>query len=399
MRCRRTSDLDPNVEWDKTMKTWLVTEGAGFIGSNFVLMHRAWRSARIINLDKLTYAGNLRNLEGVRNDPGHIFVRGDIGDRRLVRSVLQKHKPDAVLHFAAETHVDRAIRDPHAFVQTNIAGTLNLLDEVLDYWNALAPYQRENFRFLNISSDEVYGSLGPDDPAFTEQHPYRPNNPYAASKASVDHLVRAYHRTYGLPVLITNCSNNYGPFQFPEKFIPLITLRALNGQSLPIYGDGSNIRNWLYVEDHCEALHIVLERGKVGESYNIGGRCEMANLEVARTVCKLVDQMRPDSPHVPHESLITFVKDRPGHDLRYAMDCTKIETELRWRPKESFPTGLRNTIGWYLSNGDWASSVQTGAYREWIRCHYGSQLKTGFREQVDVRESVPTSRGFLPVQG
>ena len=353
------------------MKTWLVTGGAGFIGSNFVLMQRERQRARIVNLDKLTYAGNPANLESLRGDEDHVFVRGDIADRELVRGLLSEHKPDAIVHFAAESHVDRSILGPGAFIQTNVVGTFHLLDEALAYWNELDAEAQMGFRFVHVSTDEVYGSLGPDDPPFTESNRYEPNSPYAASKAASDHLVRAYRQTYGLPTVITNCANNYGPYHFPEKLIPLVILRALAGEPLPIYGDGSNVRDWLYVRDHCEAICAVLERGIVGESYNIGGRCEMTNLELVRRLCGLLDELLPDSAHVPHEGLITFVEDRPGHDRRYAMDCTKIERELGWRPEESFETGLKKTIQWYLAHEDWVMSVRSGAYQEWIERQYG----------------------------
>ncbi|RLB22626.1 MAG: dTDP-glucose 4,6-dehydratase, partial [Deltaproteobacteria bacterium] len=310
------------------MKTYLVTGGAGFIGSNFVLRQRRLGRARIINMDLLTYAGNLMNLESLREDPDYVFVLGDIGDRELVRDILEKYRPQAVINFAAESHVDRSIDGPEDFIQTNVLGAFHLLEEVRRYWGGLQGPQKDDFRFLHISTDEVYGSLGPDDPAFREDTAYAPNSPYSASKAASDHLVRAYHHTYGLPALTTNCSNNYGPRQFPEKLIPLMILNATKGEKLPIYGDGLNIRDWLYVEDHCEALEIVLERGQVGETYNIGGKCEKTNLDLVRTLCRLLDEMLPESPYKPHESLITFVKDRPGHDRRYAIDCSKIEHEL-----------------------------------------------------------------------
>ncbi len=352
------------------MKTYLVTGGAGFIGSNFVLMQRQAGSARIVNLDLLTYAGNLLNLKSLEGDPEHIFVRGDIGDRKLVRDILEKYRPDAVINFAAESHVDRSIDGPEDFIQTNVVGTFHLLEEVRRYWSGLSDTQKGNFRFLHVSTDEVYGSLGPEDPAFCEETPYAPNSPYSASKAASDHLVRAYHHTYGIPTLITNCSNNYGPRQFPEKLIPLVILNAIEGKRLPIYGDGLNVRDWLYVEDHCEALQIVLERGKVGETYNIGGRCEKANLDLVKTICTLLDEMVPESPGCPHSTLITFVKDRPGHDRRYAIDCSKVERELGWRPRESLETGLRKTIQWYLDNPEWVESVKSGEYREWIARQY-----------------------------
>lgn len=354
------------------MKTYLVTGGAGFIGSNFVLAEREHGETRIINLDLLTYAGNLMNLEALRGDPDYVFVQGNIGDRSLVRDILEKYRPCAVVNFAAESHVDRSIDGPDDFIQTNVVGTFHLLEEVRRYWEGLSGKERDSFRLLHVSTDEVYGSLGPEDPPFHEQTPYAPNSPYSACKAASDHLLRAYQHTYGLPTLTTNCSNNYGPRQFPEKLIPLILLNALNGKPLPIYGDGLNVRDWLYVEDHCEALRLVLAEGRVGEIYNIGGNCEKTNLEVVHTVCSLLDEMLPDSPHAPHDSLITFVKDRPGHDRRYAIDCSKIERELEWTPKETFETGLKKTIRWYLDNPQWVESVQTGAYRDWMRKQYST---------------------------
>jgi len=352
------------------MKSILVTGGAGFIGSNFVLMQQVQKHVRIINLDMLTYAGNPKNLESLQNDSNYIFIRGDIENRSLVRGILKDYSPCAVVNFAAESHVDRSIDGPEDFIQTNVVGTFHLLDEVRRYWMDLSTSEKESFRFLHVSTDEVYGSLEPEAPAFNEQTPYAPNSPYSASKAASDHLVRAYHHTYGLPALTTNCSNNYGPRQFPEKLIPLMILNALTGKPLPIYGDGLNVRDWLYVEDHCEALHIVLEKGKLGEVYNIGGRCEKTNLEIVKTICDLLDQICHQSPFRPHTSLITYVKDRPGHDRRYAIDCSKIEKELGWRPKETFESGLKKTIQWYLENPDWVESVQTGAYRAWVQRHY-----------------------------
>jgi dTDP-glucose 4,6-dehydratase len=351
-------------------ETWLVTGGAGFIGGNFVLAARERNAARLVNLDCLTYAGNLKNLTPLADDPQHLFVRGNIADRELVSRLLAQHQVRAVVHFAAESHVDRSIYGPQAFVETNIMGTFQLLEAVRQYWEKLPEAGRQEFRFLHISTDEVYGSLEAQDPPFCETTPYAPNSPYAASKAASDHLVRAYHHTYGLPTLITNCSNNYGPLQFPEKLIPLMILNALKGEPLPIYGDGSNIRDWLYVTDHCEALALVLGRGRVGETYNIGGNCEKNNLEVVKTLCAVLDELVPDSPHRPHARLITFVKDRPGHDRRYAMNIDKISRELGWRPRESFASGLAKTVGWYLNNADWVKAVQSGAYREWLELHY-----------------------------
>jgi dTDP-glucose 4,6-dehydratase len=351
------------------MKTYLVTGGAGFIGSNFVLAERQRGEARIINLDRLTYAGNLMNLEPLRSDPDNIFVQGDI----------EKHRPCAVVNFAAESHVDRSIDGPEDFIRTNVVGTFHLLEEVRRYLEGLSLEEKATFRFLHISTDEVYGSLGQEDTPFNEKTPYAPNSPYSANKAASDHLVRAYHHTYGLPVLSTNCSNNYGPGQFPEKLVPLMILNSCNGKSLPIYGDGSNVRDWLYVGDHCEALHAVLERGHIGKTYNIGGRCEKTNLEVVIAICNLLDEVCQDSAYAPHSSLITFIKDRPGHDRRYAIDSTKVETQLGWFPREMFKTGLRKTIQWYLNNPAWVESVQTGAYRDWVGHHYGKYEKEGIK--------------------
>jgi dTDP-glucose 4,6-dehydratase len=357
----------------------LVTGGAGFIGSNFVLQAMRDESASIVNLDKLTYAGNLRNLESIAGDPRYEFVHGDIGDRALVRQLLEKHKPGAIVHFAAESHVDRSIRGPEDFIRTNIDGTFALLEETRAYWTVLSEQERKNFRFLHVSTDEVYGSLGPDDPPFSENTPYAPNSPYAASKAASDHLVRAYHHTYGLPTLTTNCSNNYGPFQFPEKLIPLMILNARAHKPLPVYGDGKNVRDWLYVEDHCEAIATVLQRGRPGDTYNIGGWNEKPNLEIVYAICDLIDEMAPDEM-TPAETkmrasgsrreLITFVKDRPGHDRRYAMDARKIERELGWKPKATFESGIRQTVRWYLEHEAWVRDVTSGSYRQWVATHY-----------------------------
>jgi dTDP-glucose 4,6-dehydratase len=348
----------------------LVTGGAGFIGSNFIQQWLASEEAPVVNLDKLTYAGNPANLEGVFSSPQYRFVHGDIADRELVQDLLQGHRPRAVVHFAAESHVDRSIHGPDDFVRTNVNGTFNLLEEVRAYWMGLASELKSAFRFLHVSTDEVYGSLGPDDPAFTETTPCAPNSPYSATKAASDHLVRAYHHTYGLPVLTTRCSNNYGPYQFPEKLIPLMILNAMNGKPLPVYGDGQNIRDWVYVADHCEAVQVVLGGGVAGETYNIGGRNELRNLELVGTVCAILDELRPSDPVVPHSGLITFVKDRPGHDRRYAMDITKIERELRWKPRETFETGIRKTIVWYLEQPEWIRDVTSGAYRQWMATQY-----------------------------
>ncbi len=351
----------------------LVTGGAGFIGSNFVLQWSASESARILNLDKLTYAGNLHNLRAIEDQPRYRFEQGDIVDRDLLRNLLQRDQPRAIIHFAAESHVDRSIRGPDDFVRTNVNGTFSLLEEARAYWSALADADRASFRFLHVSTDEVYGSLGATDPAFRETTPYAPNSPYSASKAASDHLVRAYHHTYGLPVLTTNCSNNYGPHQFPEKLIPLMILNACAGKPLPVYGDGKNVRDWLYVEDHCRAIRAVLARGRVGETYNIGGRSEKKNLEIVGAVCRLLDELRPSDPAVPHDRLVTFVKDRPGHDQRYAMDTSKIESELNWYPMETFESGIRKTVCWYLEHEDWVRDVASGSYREWMAKHNASE--------------------------
>jgi dTDP-glucose 4,6-dehydratase len=348
----------------------LVTGGAGFIGSNFVLQWMEQERSPLINLDKLTYAGNPRNLESVSEKPEYTFVQGDICDRALVRSLLAKHHPRAIVHFAAESHVDRSILGPDDFIQTNVHGTFSMLEEARAYWLRLSESERAQFRFLHVSTDEVYGSLGPKDPAFTETTPYAPNSPYSASKAAADHLVRAYHHTYGLPTLTTNCSNNYGPFQFPEKLIPLMILNAQNGKPLPVYGDGMNVRDWLYVEDHCEAIRQVLAKGRVGQCYNIGGKSEQPNLAIVNTVCSILDELRPSDPVLPHKKLITFVTDRPGHDRRYAMDTTKIENELGWQPRETFESGIRKTIQWYLQHDQWVKEVTGGSYRQWIATQY-----------------------------
>jgi dTDP-glucose 4,6-dehydratase len=347
----------------------LVTGGAGFIGSNFVLSTIAETGEAIVNLDKLTYAGNLRNLAALAGDARHVFVQGDVGDGALVRRLLAQHRPRAVVHFAAESHVDRSIHGPADFVQTNVVGTFNLLEEARAYWSVLPEPERALFRFLNVSTDEVYGSLGPADPAFTEQTPYAPNSPYAASKAAADHLVRAYRHTYGLPALTTNCSNNYGPYQFPEKLIPLMVHNALAGKPLPVYGDGSNVRDWLHVADHCAAVRLVLERGKPGETYNIGGKAETTNLALVKTLCALLDDAAPRKQG-RYAELIAFVEDRPGHDRRYAIDTTKIERELGWRPAEIFESGMRKTVRWYLDNAGWVEDVTSGAYRNWVEKNY-----------------------------
>jgi dTDP-glucose 4,6-dehydratase len=350
----------------------LVTGGAGFIGSNFVLSTIAETGEAIVNLDKLTYAGNLRNLAALEGDARHIFVRGDICDRELVRRLLAEHRPRAVVHFAAESHVDRSIHAPGEFVQTNVVGSFSLLEEARAYWQALPATERDAFRLLHVSTDEVYGSLGAGDPAFTEQTPYAPNSPYAASKAAADHLVRAYRHTYGLPTLTTNCSNNYGPYQFPEKLIPLMIHNALAGKALPVYGDGANVRDWLYVLDHCDAVRLVLAHGRPGETYNIGGAAEKKNLDVVQTLCALLDEAQP-RPKGRYQDLIAFVADRPGHDRRYAMDAAKLARELGWRPKESFESGLAKTVRWYLEHRAWAEEVTSGAYRGWIDRNYAQR--------------------------
>ena len=347
----------------------LVTGGAGFIGANFVL---DWVSAvgePVVNLDKLTYAGNLETLSSLNGDSRHVFVRGDICDRALVEDLLATHRPRAVVHFAAESHVDRSIHGPGDFIRTNIEGTFTLLEAVRGYWSALDADAKSTFRFLHVSTDEVYGSLGADDPAFTEQHPFEPNSPYSASKAASDHLVRAWHHTYGLPVVTTNCSNNYGPYHFPEKLIPLMITNALAGKPLPVYGDGMQIRDWLYVKDHCSAIRRVLESGRLGETYNVGGWNEKPNIEIVHTICSLLDELKPD-PAGSYRRLVTHVADRPGHDRRYAIDARKLERELGWKPAETFETGIRKTVEWYLANNQWVANVQSGAYRDWISKNY-----------------------------
>ncbi len=352
--------------------TILVTGGAGFIGANFVLDWLAESSETVVNLDKLTYAGNLETLASLQNNPHHVFVQGDIGDADLVAQLLQTHQPRAVINFAAESHVDRSIHGPGEFIETNIVGTFRLLESVRGYWSALPAAEKTAFRFLHVSTDEVYGSLAQDEPAFAETHRYEPNSPYSASKAASDHLVRAWHHTYGLPVLTTNCSNNYGPYHFPEKLIPLMIVNALAGKPLPIYGDGMQIRDWLYVKDHCSAIRRVLQAGKLGETYNVGGWNEKPNLEIVHTVCKLLDALRPKADGSSYATQITTVTDRPGHDRRYAIDARKLEQELGWKPAETFDTGIRKTVEWYLANPDWVSHVQSGAYRDWVQQQYAA---------------------------
>jgi dTDP-glucose 4,6-dehydratase len=352
--------------------TILVTGGAGFIGSNFILewlADPAVEGEGVVNVDVLSYAGNLENLASVSRDIRHRFVQGDVCDRALIDRLLAEHRPRAIVHFAAESHVDRSIHGPGAFIKTNVEGTFTLLEAARAYWNTLDASGKAAFRFHHVSTDEVYGSLKPEDPAFAETNPYEPNSPYSASKAASDHLVRAWHHTYGLPVVTTNCSNNYGPYHFPEKLIPLMIVNALAGKPLPVYGDGQQIRDWLYVTDHCSAIRAVLARGRLGETYNIGGWNEKANIDIVRTICALLDELRPD-PAGSYARLITYVKDRPGHDRRYAIDARKIERELGWRPAETFETGIRKTVAWYLANGDWVSRVQSGAYRDWVEKNY-----------------------------
>jgi dTDP-glucose 4,6-dehydratase len=349
--------------------TVLVTGGAGFIGSNFVLDWLRESDEPVVNLDALTYAGNLENLASLDGDARHVFVKGDICDRGLIDSLLTKHRPRAIVHFAAESHVDRSIHGPGAFMKTNVEGTFTLLEAARTYWGGLEGDAKQGFRFHHVSTDEVYGSLKASDPPFAETNAYEPNSPYSASKAASDHLVRAWHHTYGLPVVTTNCSNNYGPYHFPEKLIPLMIVNALAGKPLPVYGDGQQIRDWLYVTDHCSGIRAVLAGGKLGETYNIGGWNEQANIDIVKTVCALLDELKP-SADGPYERLITYVKDRPGHDRRYAIDARKIERELGWRPAETFETGIRKTVQWYLDHPDWAARVQSGAYRDWVAKQY-----------------------------
>jgi dTDP-glucose 4,6-dehydratase len=351
-------------------KTILVTGGAGFIGSNFILQWIEQEATPVVNLDKLTYAGNPSNLLRVASDPKYCFVQGDVCDRELLRDLVNQHQPRAIVHFAAESHVDRSIHGPGDFIRTNVFGTFSLLEEARVYCAELSEADRVSFRLLHVSTDEVYGSLGLNDPPFCETTAYAPNSPYSASKAAADHLVRAYHHTYGLPTLTTNCSNNYGPYQFPEKLIPLVILNARAGKPLPVYGDGQNVRDWLFVEDHCDAVRQVLAQGRVGETYNIGGGGEKRNLEIVQAICTILDQSCPNDPVVPHQKLISFVKDRPGHDRRYAIDARKIEREFGWKPRESFESGIRKTVQWYLQNEEWVNGVTSGSYRKWIATQY-----------------------------
>ncbi|GAB2709754.1 MULTISPECIES: dTDP-glucose 4,6-dehydratase [Comamonas] len=348
----------------------LVTGGAGFIGSNFVLDWLAGSDEPVVNLDKLTYAGNLHNLASLQGDSRHHFVHGDIGDRALLDRLLAEHQPRAIVHFAAESHVDRSIHGPEDFIQTNVVGTLRLLEAARAYWSGLEGERKDGFRFLHVSTDEVYGSLEKDDPAFTETHNYEPNSPYSASKAASDHLVRAWFHTYGLPVLTTNCSNNYGPYHFPEKLIPLMIVNALAGKHLPVYGDGMQIRDWLYVKDHCSAIRRVLEAGRPGETYNVGGWNEMPNIEIVKHVCSLLDAQRPRADGRSYAEQISYVKDRPGHDRRYAIDARKLEKELGWKPAETFDSGIRKTVQWYLDHQDWVAQVQSGDYKDWVSKQY-----------------------------
>ena len=352
----------------------LVTGGAGFIGANFVLDWIATTGEPVLNLDALTYAGNLESLKSLQGDARHVFVQGDICDRPLLDRLLAAHRPRAVVHFAAESHVDRSIHGPGAFIKTNIEGTYTLLEAVRAHWSALPAGEKEAFRFHHVSTDEVYGSLGPTDPAFAETNTYEPNSPYSASKAASDHLVRAWHHTYGLPVLTTNCSNNYGPLHFPEKLIPLMIVNALAGKPLPIYGDGQQMRDWLYVRDHCSAIRRVLQAGRLGEVYNVGGWNEQANIDIVHTVCALLDELRPRADGQPYAAQITYVQDRPGHDRRYAIDARKLERELGWKPAETFATGIRKTVQWYLANPEWVANVQSGAYREWMQKQYSASV-------------------------
>jgi dTDP-glucose 4,6-dehydratase len=350
----------------------LVTGGAGFIGANFVLDWLARHDEPVLNLDKLTYAGNLETLTSLQGDARHVFVQGDIGDSALIARLLTEHRPRAVVHFAAESHVDRSIHGAEDFIQTNIVGTFRLLEAVRAHWSGLPEADKTAFRFLHVSTDEVYGSLAPDEPAFTETHRTEPNSPYSASKAASDHLVRAWHHTHGLPVVTTNCSNNYGPFHFPEKLIPLMIVNALAGKPLPVYGDGMQVRDWLYVKDHCSAIRRVLEAGRLGETYNVGGWNEKPNIDIVHTICALLDELRPRADGQSYTTQITYVKDRPGHDRRYAIDARKLEAELGWKPAETFETGIRKTVQWYLDHPEWVEHVQSGAYRQWVQTQYGA---------------------------
>jgi dTDP-glucose 4,6-dehydratase len=377
----------------KRANSILVTGGAGFIGSNFVLNWLAADCGPVVNLDKLTYAGNPENLTSLATNSAYTFVHGDICDAELVARLLPEYRPRAVIHFAAESHVDRSILGPEAFLRTNIDGTFTLLRAAREYYDSLTGEERKQFRFLHVSTDEVYGTLTPEAPAFHEETPYAPNSPYAASKAASDHLVRAWVHTYGLPAIITNCSNNYGPYQFPEKLIPLMITNALQGKALPVYGDGQQVRDWLYVVDHCLALRTVLDRGRIGETYNIGGGNQRSNLEVVTTVCALLDELLPESKFKPHLQLVKYVADRPGHDRRYAIDARKLEKELGWRAQESFETGLRKTVEWYLENSAWVEGVTSGAYHQWVAQNYGGRESGGSGDSVEERTTIATGEG------
>lgn len=352
--------------------TIFVTGGAGFIGGNFILDWLSSGGEQLVNIDKLTYAGNLQTLESVQECKEYHFVHADIGDRKTVAALLSQYRPRAILNFAAESHVDRSIHGPAEFINTNVLGVFNLLESVREYWQGLSSADKTAFRFLHVSTDEVYGTLEPNEPPFSEANRYEPNSPYSASKAASDHLVRAWHHTYGLPVLTTNCSNNYGPYHFPEKLIPLVILNALAGKPLPVYGDGQQIRDWLYVKDHCAAIRTVLDKGELGQTYNVGGWNEKSNLEVVNTICQILDELKPREDGKPYSDLIAFVKDRPGHDRRYAINAKKLEQELGWKPVETFETGIRKTVQWYLDNQDWVQHVQDGSYKEWLQTHYGN---------------------------
>ncbi len=379
-----------------SQRSILVTGGAGFIGSNFVLQWLGTEGTPVVNLDKLTYAGNPENLSSLASNPGHTLVQGDICDRDLVDRLLRQHRPRSIVHFAAESHVDRSILGPEEFLRTNIHGTFVLLEAARQYYASLDGEERSGFRFLHVSTDEVYGTLAPDDAAFHEDTPYAPNSPYAASKAASDHLVRAWTHTYGLPTLVTNCSNNYGPYQFPEKLLPLMVTHALQGKPLPVYGDGQQVRDWLYVADHCSAIRAVLEKGRVGETYNVGGNNQRSNLEVVHALCSLLDELVPASKFAPHARLVTMVKDRPGHDRRYAIDARKIEAEIGWQPQESFETGLRKTVEWYLANSAWVENVTSGAYQQWMQKNYAGRAETngaGSAEAAVAKAGQTAARG------
>ena len=389
-RAEKIADRVVDHGVDRGADPILVTGGAGFIGSNFVLDWLAASGGQVVNLDKLTYAGNPANLESVAKSPAYTFVHGDICDASLVSALLREHRPRAVVHFAAESHVDRSIVGPEAFLRTNIDGTFTLLRAMREYFDSLTGAERERFRFLHVSTDEVYGTLTPEAPAFHEETPYAPNSPYAASKASSDHLVRAWVHTYGLPAIVTNCSNNYGPYQFPEKLIPLMIANALQGKALPVYGDGQQVRDWLYVGDHCSALRTVLEQGRVGETYNVGGGNQRSNVDVVTAVCALLDELVPESKFRPHRQLVKYVTDRPGHDRRYAIDARKLESELGWRAQESFETGLKKTVEWYLANAAWVEGVTSGAYQQWMKENYAGREAGSSAADVEKRKADAT---------